>query len=58
MIKSAAIASPHPKAFVPLSILLNNNDFTCSIKQPVIQSCQLNPGCRVTYNLVFITLYS
>jgi len=37
---------------LPLSILQNVIEFTCSLKQPEYMSCQLNPGCHVPSNQV------
>ena len=36
-----------PESLLPLSILQNDIEFTCSLKWPVLRSCQLNPGCGV-----------
>ena len=37
---------------IPLSILQNNTEFTCSLKQPMYVSCQFNPGCHISSNQV------
>lgn len=41
------------KRLLPLTILQNDTEFTCSLKQPEYQSCQLNPGCRISCNQIF-----
>jgi hypothetical protein len=46
------VSQPHPCCLLPLSILQNDTEFTCSLKQPKYLSCQLNPGCRVFSNQV------
>ena len=42
---------------LPLTILQNIVEFTCSLKQPMYASCQLYPECRVSSNQVADTLY-
>ncbi len=41
------ISSTFPESPLPHSILQNGVEFTCSLKWPVLRSCQLNPGCDV-----------
>ena len=41
------ISSTFPESPLPLSILQNDIEFTCSLKWPVPCSCQLYPGCGV-----------
>ena len=43
---------------LPLTILQNIVEFTCSLKQPMYASCQLYPECRVSNNQVADTLLS
>ena len=46
--ESAPYISPtFPESLLPLSILQSDVEFTCSLKWPVLRSCQLNPGCDV-----------
>jgi hypothetical protein len=46
--ESAPYTSPtFPESLLPLSILQNDIEFTCSLKWPVLRSCQLYPGCGV-----------
>ena len=52
------ISSTFPESLLPLAILQNEIEFTCSLKQPKYMSCQLNPGCRVSSNQVSDTLLS
>jgi len=51
-----AVSQPHPCCLLPLAILQNDTAFTCSLIQPVIVCCQLNPGYRVPGNQVSDTL--
>ena len=44
---SAPHASPNHGCRFPLSIWPDGMEFTCSLKWPVLRSCQLNPGCGV-----------
>jgi hypothetical protein len=44
---SAPYASPNHGCWFPLSIWPDSIEFTCSLKWPVLRSCQLNPGCDV-----------
>ncbi len=41
------ISSTFPASLLPLSILQSDVEFTCSLKWPVLRSCQLYPGCDV-----------
>lgn len=50
------ISSTSFSCLLPLSILQNDVEFTCSLKQPEYKSCQLNPGCHVSSNQVTDTL--
>ncbi|SMD42529.1 hypothetical protein SAMN00777080_1084 [Aquiflexum balticum DSM 16537] len=45
--RSAPYASPNHGCRFPLSIWPDSIEFTCSLKWPVLRSCQLNPGCDV-----------
>ena len=45
------------KCLLPLSILQNNIEFTCSLIQPKYMCCQLNPGCRISCNQIIDMLY-
>ena len=40
-------SSTLPESLHPLSILQSGVEFTCSLKWPILRSCQLNPGCDV-----------
>jgi hypothetical protein len=40
------------ECLLPLTILQNNIEFTCSLIQPKYVCCQLNPGCRISYNQI------
>lgn len=44
---SAPHFSPNHGCRFPLSIWPDEMEFTCSLKWPVLRSCQLNPGCDV-----------
>jgi hypothetical protein len=50
------ISSTSFSCLFPLTILQNDVEFTCSLKQPKYLSCQLNPGCHVFSNQVSNTL--
>lgn len=46
---SATAASCHPLAGLPpFSVKQDSSDFSCSLQTPMIQSCQLYPGCYMT----------
>lgn len=50
------ISSTSFSCLLPLAILQNDVEFTCSLKQPKYMSCPLNPGCHVFSNQVSNTL--
>ena len=45
--RSVPHASPNHWCRFPLSIWSDSIEFTCSLKWPVLCSCQFNPGCGV-----------
>lgn len=40
------------KCLLPLTILQNDTEFTCSLIQPEYKCCQLNPGCHISCNQI------